>query len=353
MKKFVFTALLLVLSSLAFGASQGTLEGIMKPAMIAIDGNELFVVEGCTFSVFSLDKLVKIRQFGKEGEGPGELINFPFYPNKITLLKDKAFITGLGKAVAFSRDGKYIDEFKTHQNVLQLLPIGENFVAKELQMARSTDKTNFYVINLYDKKMTKLKELYRQKWVKQGDNTSTKMDMGFDFIGVAVTADKIFVEASPLGFLIEVFDSNGNKLYDIKREAEKLSFTSSDRDRVERMMEEDPYLKIDLKSVGGWKGWKKMIRLEWPDYFAPIKGIEVSGDKLYVRTPRVKEDKEEYLVMDLKGKLLKKVYLPRNLEVSIIAQLSGGKLFTVNNDKLYYILENEDDEVWELFVEVL
>jgi hypothetical protein len=57
--------------------------------------------------------------------------------------------------------------------------------------------------------------------------------------------------------------------------------------------------------------------------------------------------------MDLKGNIIKKVFIPRNLEVGFRARIAGGKLSSISEGRLYYIKENEDEEEWELHVEVL
>jgi hypothetical protein len=348
-----FGFLVLILwTSFIFADKAGSLPDLGKPGMIVVNGNELYVAEGCNFSVYSLNTLEKLRQFGKKGEGPGELLEIPHFPNKITVLKDRVFVTGIGKAISFTKNGDFKKEFRTHQRVFQLIPVGKNFVAKELGQGKDK-KTRITMVTLYNSNMEKIKELYRQDWVRQGAVQGGSIDMGLDFTGFVVADDKIFVEQSPDGFLINVFDSNGNKLYHIKRDYEKQPITSEEIERLENMMKNDPAVKEDMKAFGGWKALKKMMRFNYPDYYAPIKGIEISGGKLYVRTFKLKGDKEEYLVMDLKGNLLKKAYISRDLETGILAQVAGSKLYSIFNDKLYYLVENEDEEEWELHVESL
>lgn len=339
---------LVLLSSLVFPVVAGTLTEVMKPGMIAIEGNELYVVDGPTFYVYSLKDLKLLRKFGKKGEGPGELTVFPFMPNKITVLKDRVFVTGLGKAISFSRDGKFLREFRTRQQVFQLIPVGKNFVAKE--MVRRTQPA-YGAITLYNSKMEKLKELYRQSWVTQGTLPKLTVDMLMDFTSIAVADDKIYIEKSPEGFLIDVYDSNGNKLYRIDKKYKKRKVTAEDKVNLEQEMAEDPSTKNDVRALGGWKEARKMFNMVYTDYYPPIKDIEVADGKLYVRTYNWKGDKGEYLCMDLEGKLLKTVYLSRKLEEGILARIAGGKLFTITGGKLYFLKENEEEESWELHVE--
>jgi hypothetical protein len=66
----------------------------------------------------------------------------------------------------------------------------------------------------------------------------------------------------------------------------------------------------------------------------------------------------EVLVLDLKGELLKTVYLPlfkndgsfyRAIENNIFRR-KNNSTFAINKGKLYQILENQDEETWELHI---
>jgi hypothetical protein len=344
--------LLTLLINPLFAALVGSLPEVMKPAMIVVQGDRLYVSEGCNFFIYSLDDLKLLKKFGKKGEGPGELLELPFFPNKITVLEDQLFVTGIGKAIAFSKEGKFINEFRTHQLVFQMFPVGKNFVAKEMGPA-ADKKSRDLVVTIYNPEMKKIKELYRQRWVSQGQPPRMEVDMILDFASVAIADDKIFVEKSPEGFIISVYDSNGNPLYEIKKEYEKREVTSADKEKAEKKLQEDPSVKNDLKDIGGWKEFKRMSTFNYPDYFPPIKDIEISGDRLYVMTFNEKNGKDEYIVMDLKGKVIKKIFIPGFLEGSVLGQISGSKLYSISKGNLYYLLENEDDEEWELYVEPL
>lgn len=352
MKKYwIYAVLIALITCPVFAELVGTLEDVMKPSMITVKNNEIYVGQGAEFSVFSLDKLELLRKFGKRGEGPGELVVIPHFPNKITVAKNQVFVTGIGKAISFSKEGKFLNEFRTHQRIVQLFPAGDNLVAMEQMTGK--DKIAYMVINLYSKKIKKIKELYRQKWVRQGGRGALKLDMGFDFLCIAVADDKIYIEKSAEGFLIDVFDSKGKKLYGIQKEYEKTPITSAEKERIENFLRQDPAIQQDLKQLGGWNEFKKFLKFEYPDHYAPIKGIEVSNNKIYVRTFISKNDKEKYIVMDLKGKILNTTWISRDLEVSILAQIAGAKLYSIDNNKLYFIKENPDTEDWELFAEPL
>lgn len=330
----------------------GTLPKVMKPSNIVVKNNKLYIAEGAIFSVYSINDQKLLYKFGKKGEGPGELIEIPHIPNKISVQKGKIFVTGIGKAIIFSETGEFISEFKTTQAVFQLIPAGNNFIAKEF--AQSKDgKVRYMTITLYNSDMKKLKELYRQPFVQQQGAPGIILDMTLEFTSLVITGEKIFLEESPKGFIIEVFDLNGNKLYDINKKYTKIPLTKKDREELENKLENDPQVKHEAKRMGGWKEMKKFIKMTFQKYFPPIKGIEASGNRLYVRTYNVKDGKDEYIVMDLRGNVKKKVYISSTFEPSINSLIAGGRLSSIENGKLYYLLENEDEEEWELHVEEL
>ena len=87
--------------------------------------------------------------------------------------------------------------------------------------------------------------------------------------------------------------------------------------------------------------------------FPPIRDILVKEGKIYVRTFITKDDKEKYHILDLKGKELKTVFLPKPMPASYITRLANRpvRFFDIANDRFYYIVENEDEEEWELHIE--
>jgi hypothetical protein len=48
--------------------------------------------------------------------------------------------------------------------------------------------------------------------------------------------------------------------------------------------------------------------------------------------------KDEIIVTDIKGNFLGKTYVPSNI-----------RIFSISKDKLYWLVENEDKEMWELY----
>jgi hypothetical protein len=172
-----------------------------------------------------------------------------------------------------------------------------------------------------------------------------------DFINFRICNEKLFVEESPRGFLIEVFDESGNRLFEIKQNHETIPVTEKHRQRLTEDLKEDPWVKPQIQALGGWEEIKKIMKLEFPEHFPAIQNLDISDGKLLVQTYRKKQGKEEYVIMDLSGKVEKKVYIPQKVKVSLMPRLMGVKLYAIHGQNLYFIQENEDDEIWELHKE--
>ena len=90
----------------------GGLPEVLKPHMLCVSKGEIFVLDGPTVLVYSLDNPRLLRQFGKPGEGPGELLKVPFRGNMLYVTSDSVFIDGYNKIIEYSRNGKLLREIK-------------------------------------------------------------------------------------------------------------------------------------------------------------------------------------------------------------------------------------------------
>ena len=119
------------------------------------------------------------------------------------------------------------------------------------------------------------------------------------------------------------------------------------------------YLDYFKTSLVFGKAYDQMkSRLEFPSYFPALQTFAAADGKIYAVTYRKKNAKTEVLVLDLKGKLLKTVFLPiyetdeelaRTLE-NRVAKQTTNSTFVIKNGKFYQVLENQDEESWELHI---
>jgi hypothetical protein len=91
--------------------------------------------------------------------------------------------------------------------------------------------------------------------------------------------------------------------------------------------------------------WKELTQrinpmIAFHGYFPPINWFDIDPVQkvIYLRTFKTENEKGKYILFDFNGRLIKKILLP-----------SGGHIAFFNG-KYYRLVENEDEEVWELHV---
>lgn len=350
MKRAAVFVLLILTANFAFSTSLGPLEGIFKPQMIKVFDDELFVVEGHKVFIYSLKDLSLKRKIGKEGEGPGE---FNLDPNRtaiITVSSEYIIIESRFKIVYFARDGRFVKETRKAPGVLQTVPIGKNYLVYKILYGPKNE--NYVTLNIYNGEMKPVKEIYRQKFFSYKGRSYVMPDP----LNYCIHDGKIYVEASPEGFVVEVFDFEGKPLDQFQKEYEKITVTAAHREnaldhflgiaQLQRAIKERGRAAVvsEVKSQG----------LAYADYFPAVQDIKTDGNNLYLRTYHRKKDKEKYMVTDLKGKVRKDVYLPIPKKADFFVLLQGDKkYYDFFNNTFYYLkyVETDDDESWEVHVE--
>ena len=76
-------------------------------------------------------------------------------------------------------------------------------------------------------------------------------------------------------------------------------------------------------------------------------GVSKSG--IYATTYKKVDDKTEMLLLDMEGRLLRRLYLP----LASIRPTRGAlryDLFCVDGEQLYELIENKDTGKWELVI---
>jgi hypothetical protein len=351
MKKKTTFVLMMLMVSMTFAARLGTLEGVFKPQLIKVFEDDVFVVEGHKLFVYSLKDLRLKRKIGKEGEGPGEFNLDPNRTAAVSVFPESLIIESRFKVVYFSRDGKFIKEIRKHPGTVQTVPIGKNFVVHKILYGPGGK--SYFTLNLYDSEMKEIKELYRVKFF----NFEGKLHLMADSINFCICDNKLFIEESTDGFVIEVFDSEGNKLNRIEKPYKKIKVTENLREEALDHFLSIPALRQAVKEKGKIEVVNDLERrggLIYTDYLPAIQDIKTDGKSIFLKTCHKKGDKEKYFLMDVKGKTLKEIYLPMTRKESFFNQLQGDKkYYSFYNHKFYYLknVETEDDENWEVHVE--
>lgn len=343
MKTFLIIILTLFMVNLAFSINLGVLPEVLKPENIEVEDNEIFVVEGAAIYIFSTENLKLIKKIGREGEGPGELKVTPFLSNSISILKDQIVFDSIDKMVFFSRAGEYLKEKKRSPQFTQMLPVRNNYIVRKRLLI---DNKQFASINLFDSKTKEITELYKQEFSAQRH----LIYMIPDSINIQVHEDKVFIEESPKGFLIEVFNDKGKKLYQVDKEVERIMLSKGEREKALNRLKADPFVKMQR---GGWEEFKKQNKLIFPKSYPAVRNFVIDDNKIYVQTYKIQGGKAEYIIMDLKGKIMDKIFLPVVQKPSFTEQMLGTniKFFSISRNKFYYLIEKEEE--WELHVEMI
>jgi hypothetical protein len=330
-KKIGFFALVFVFLAMpGYSAKLCDLEKISQPYGVVVNHGQIYVLDkSSVIYIYSLEDFKYLKSFGGRGEGPGQFRML----SHMTASPDFLFFSGEIKSVFYSKDGVLLKEKKSPRLIKKIMPVGENFVAhgfifngkKEPIKICLLDK-DFKILKMIGKDVPytmRLNELYK---TGKYDYMAFRHYGGYD-----VHKDKIFIADTLKGFHIEVFNHSGNKLHDIDIDYEKEKVTA--RHRKE-------YMARERESIY-WEKRKRRRNYVFPEFFPAFEYFKIHDDYIYIFKHQLRNERKEVIVMDFKGKIIKKTTLP----------LLDGPHFHVYKNTFYYLFENEDAEMWELHSE--
>jgi hypothetical protein len=333
---FIYIAVLLVMTMSAGLRAEvaTTLDDLLKPDALFADKTQLYVGEGANVFIYSLNDYSKIKQFGKEGEGPKEFKVKQFIPLSLFIdtQSDQLIISSLNKVSFFSKSGDFIKEQKVRSNFSM-----PNFKLLGKHMVRSgyarRDKVNFSTLVLYDAQLNKVKEVFSAKSTFQRGGKMNPLRRPTQY-AADTAANRLFV--APGDGKIYVFNEQGNQTITITPKMEKIRLTDDHKNSIYEYYQTDPRMKRF------WNFMKE--RIEMPSDLPLIHYIKASDAHIYVVTYQRREDSVRVLVYDKTGKLTADAFPAFHYKNFIEAFP-----FTIKNNKLYQLVENDDEE-WELHV---
>lgn len=335
MKKIIFALILmlLVFSVVIHGEKVGVLPELMKPTFMGVDDTQLYVIEGASIYIYSLKELKVVKKFGREGQGPQEFQIFP--PLQITLdaSGDNITVFSFLKVSYFTKKGEFIKEIRAPSFSMNLQVFGDGFIG---WTTAQQEGVRYKIVNIYDSKLNKLKEIYRIKdeFQKPGQGlkllTKTTSFAGYE--------NKIFLPGKD-DATIAVFDGNMKKLFSINLDQKKVKVDQKIKDAVIEYLKTTPGIKEQFEAI------KPII---FPEYFPTIAGFFVADNTIYVMTWKTENNSREFFTYDLKGKFKKRMMIDIKYETPV-------KPYPINihKGKLYQIVENEEEEEWELHMSVV
>jgi len=322
----ILILILLVFCFSGFAEKVAVLPELMKPKVMAVDDTQLYVTEGASVFIYSLKDFKLVKKFGKAGEGPQEFQVLPQVPLSIDVRTARIIVNSFGKISYFTKQGEFIKEVKAKSLSVFLQPLGDNFLGMSVT---AQDGERYRTINLYDLELNKLKEVYRAKddfQVGKGLKVLTK-----PFIYQAYE-NKILLPGKD-DTTIDVFDKEMKKLFSIHLDQEKRKVDQKFKDTVINLLKTNP----DTKNY-----FELLKPITFPDYFPTISAFFVDDGTIYVMTWKIENSINEFFTYDMSGKFKKQLLIPIQYE----SELKPYPI-TVNKEKLYQIVENEEEEVWE------
>ena len=303
-----------------------------RPRGMELDNQQICVLERYCISIFSSRTFELIKKIGTKGEGPGEWITayrFKMYPDMITL-------NSMRKLLVFSREGNLKYEIRKEDGQLFIIwPLEKNFIGLKGDYNANTGVTRtIVIINIQQETLKEIAEFREKTKVKGNSNVSQENPFNhyFNFL---VYNDSIFIADSSRGFYIEVFNNEGQLLYKIDKNNEVENIPVTDKIKSDFLKQNKNSDDVKLAGMFG-----KKVKYTFPKYFPAFKRIFIDSGKIYAVTYKQKSNKNEIIIMDLKGKILNRVFI----------ELGGGCM-NVFNGGLYYLKDNLDNEEWEIFYE--
>lgn len=311
------------------------IEEVLRPQAIRVYSNRLFIIEGARVSIFSLKDFRLIKAFGKKGEGPKEFMLLPT-KRRVDIFFDpqKIHVHSVGKYSFYTLDGDFLSEqriaFQFPFPTADIIPLKDKYFVQQLE---TEPKKKFWrAFNLYDANFKKVKVVKRVKI--DNDKIYLKWDISNDF---HVSGDRVYIVASG-EFLVEAFDSNGDKLYSIEREYQRKKVTSKD------IKEFHERYRVNARNRVMYSLLKD--KFTFSDKFPAIDEIYATNDKLYVMTYRYENDLTETFIYDMNGKFVKQIWMP------ILRNMPGGSgKFIIERNCLYQLYEDDESEQWVLRID--
>ena len=335
MKRIFLVSFLFVLINGFIFSRSFPMDDLVKPSMITVRDNKLYILEKTTISIYSISDLKLITKFGKSGEGPREFMARTYGPPmSMSFENGELVVNSTNKLSYFTPMGKFINERKAFANLV-LYQVKDNFIA----IGPSPDKENRFRISvrLYSNDLKEIKNLFHT-------NISVNPQNDFILPLSAITHNpsykgKIIIPESNRDFVIGIFDHKGKRLGKIEKKFEKVSIPEKFKSETHDWFKKYSIYKKFYENI------KQFIKFK--EYFPAIRDIYIADEHIHVITYKRKGKMWECIILDMKGKEINKLFVPLDRYVPFTYY---AILYSIENGKMYSLIEDEDEETWELHV---
>jgi len=324
---------------LSFG-QEVKLPEIMKPENIRVYKDRIYITEDVYVFIYSLKTFKMEKKVGGHGEGPQEFTRIPtpmFYSLFITIQPDCIFVSNINKIAFFTLDGTFISELRTRTVFTQYIPFGDRLAG--INFGPQSQQPSL-LLSLFDKQLKQKKELTSIPFpiVSSQKTNILKLPSLKDSMNLFSQGNKLVFASFEEG-TITIFNNQGKIERSISPTYNRVKVTDSIIQQVDSIFSNDIRLKEDYLQQ------KAANLLYFPEYLPAVKSYWVSNEKIYIITPRHNNSKYETLVFNVRGKLLHKTWLELK-DKNILVFFP----FTICNDKIYQLIEDEEAEEWRLVV---
>lgn len=328
MKRFISIIILWLVPFAIYAAKLGTLPGIYTPKSLVIVKGKLCISDKNKIHVYDLPGLKKTKTFLEKGGGPKEFTTTPILETD----GDKLLVFNALKLAWFSTSGELILEKRLPVMAMLAGHVGDNYILYTYDFT-AKQKSSAYMISiaLYNQALEKLKVIsLTDKLFRKKSGGKLVRPLVVPLLKFSSYGRKIYLVERRKDFHIDVFDDRGNPVGAVHREYKPIKISEEYKTRRLEEHKNNPVIKKK------WHIAKKIFKYTFPDYFPAIQDFLVADDRIYVKTYLEKNSKEEYWILNLDGKLIKKVLLPH--------AVNGYWRFYKGH--FYYIFENDNEE-WE------
>lgn len=331
--KIIWMFLLLFLSVILSGRSIVTLNEPLGPSALYVNNDHAFIQEGESILVYDLKDFKLKKKIGRKGAGPGEFKLVPYVKRLFIFFhKDKLQVCHLGRVSFFTLNGDYINEIR-HQVMAgwaRFYPLGSKYLAYDINYEK---KESYKMIGIYDSSLNLEKVLLKIYDKEDLDKIKALKPLKYG------TFEKLAFIIPSADFVINVYDEAGKKSHSIQKMVTKIPVSKEDK----------KYFAARYTNGTGDKRMGTMIadRLIFPDVFPAIRAIHLSQKKIYVLTYWRKGQNHQCFVFNLNGKQLKEAWVPFYNE----NPLAEMNFFTIKNGNVFQLVENEEEESWELHID--
>lgn len=304
------------------------LNEVGKLEELVVNDSYAYLAEEFRIHIYSLKNQNYLTSFGKKGEGPRE---FPDRYN-INLFNGGICIDSMIKILFYTRAGNYIKEIRKDPNCNFLIPVGENYVGFNVDFAtENVDKVKEYYI--YDRTFNRINKIGHDTYIGKLLKRIRSGEKYDDYIprmkkNYLVYEQKVFIGDNQKGIHFEVFDKNGKF----------IRIIAGDYQRPDVSEEYKNQYMNELRKRKDWERIKQRRNIIFEKYFPCYERFLISNNHFFLITYLKERDRRKCLVVNMEGKVTK----------TILVKDIPLKFISIYGDHIYYVMENEELELWEL-----